>query len=79
MPNTVSATGDLTAQQGILVDIADNKFGGTGNFTGRANRSGPIVTLSAQNIPPPSPNSGIPGRPIASEASIYPRQRYGRR
>ena len=71
--NTVSATGDLTAQQGILVDIADTIFGRTGNFTGGRIDRDAIVTLSAQNITIPSTNSGIPGTDLmAIEASIYP-------
>ena len=36
--NTVAISGDLTAQQGILVTIEDTIFGGTGNFTRWANR-----------------------------------------
>ena len=36
--NTVGVTGDLTAQQGILLSIPDTIFGSTGNFTGRAYR-----------------------------------------
>ena len=71
--NTVNVTGDLTAQQGILVDIEDTIFGGTGNFTGGHIGGNAIVTLSAQNITTPSTNSGIPGTDLmAIEASIYP-------
>jgi len=71
--NTVDVTGDLTAQQGILLDIADTIFGSTGNFTGGRIDGDAIVTLSAQNITTPSTASGIPGIDVmAIEASIYP-------
>jgi hypothetical protein len=71
--NTVAISGDLTAQQGILVTIEDTIFGGTGNFTGGHIGGNAIVTLSAQNIITPSTNSGTPGTDLmAIEASIYP-------
>ena len=71
--NTVAISGDLTAQQGILVTIEDTIFGGTGNFTGGRIDGDAIVTLNAQNITTPSTNSGIPGTDLmAIEASIYP-------
>jgi len=71
--NTVMTSGDLTAQQGILLDIADTAFGGTGVFTGGHIGGNAIVTLNAQNITTPSTNSGIPGTDLmAIEASIYP-------
>jgi FecR-like protein len=71
--NTVDVAGDLTAQQGILVDIEDTIFGGTGNFTGGRIDGNAIITLSAQNITTPSTASGIPGIDLmAIEASIYP-------
>ncbi|MGH7484551.1 MAG: beta strand repeat-containing protein, partial [bacterium] len=71
--NTVIASGDLTAQQGILLDIPDTIFGSTGNFTGGRIGGNAIVTLNAQNITTPSTNSGIPGTDVmAIEASIYP-------
>ena len=71
--NTVIASGDLTAQQGILVTIPDTIFGSTGNFTGGRIDGDAIVTLNAQNITTPSTNSGIPGADVmAIEASIYP-------
>ena len=71
--NTVIATGDLTAQQGILLSIPDTIFGSTGNFTGGHIDGNAIVTLTAQNITTPSTNSGIPGTDVmAIEASIYP-------
>ena len=43
--NTVAISGDLTAQQGILVTIEDTIFGGTGNFTGGHIGGNAIVTL----------------------------------
>ena len=62
MPLTGSITsGDLTAQQGILVTIEDTIFGSTGNFTGGHIGGNAIVTLTAQNITTPSTNSGTPG------------------
>jgi hypothetical protein len=71
--NTVDVTGDLTAQGGILLDIADTAFGGTGVFTGGRIDGNAIVTLSAQNITTPSTASGVPGTDtMAIEASIYP-------
>ena len=71
--NTVDVTGDLTAQQGILLTIADTIFGGTGNFTGGHIGGNAIVALGAQNIITPSTASGIPGTDtMALEASIYP-------
>jgi hypothetical protein len=71
--NTVGVTGDLTAQQGILLSIPDTLFGSTGNFTGGHIDGNAIVTLTAQNITTPSTNSGIPGTDtMAIEASIYP-------
>ena len=66
-------TGDLTAQQGILLSIPDTIFGSTGNFTGGHIDGNAILTLDAQNITTPSTNSGIPGTDtMAIEASIYP-------
>jgi hypothetical protein len=71
--NTVGVTGDLTAQQGVLLSIPDTIFGNTGNFTGGHIDGNAIVTLTAQNITTPSTNSGIPGADtMAIEASIYP-------
>ena len=71
--NTVAISGDLRAQQGILVTIEDTIFGGTGNFTGGHIGGNAIVTLTAQNIITPSTNSGTPGTDLmAIEASIYP-------
>jgi len=71
--NTVIASGDLTAQQGILLSIPDTIFGSTGNFTGGHIGGNAIVTLTAQNIITPSTNSGTPGVDLmAIEASIYP-------
>ena len=66
-------TGDLTAQQGILLTIHDTIFGSTGNFTGGQIDGNAILRLTGQNITTPSTNSGIPGTdPMAIEASIYP-------
>src|SRR4029077_19989488 len=59
--NTVNSGGDLTAQDGILLDITTTIFGGTGNFTGGHIGGNAIVTLSAQNIITPSTASGVPG------------------
>jgi len=71
--NTVTISGDLRAQQGILVTIEDTIFGGTGNFTGGHIGGNAIVALNAQNIITPSTASGIPGTDLmAIEASIYP-------
>ncbi len=71
--NSVLTGFDLTAQQGILLDIADTIFGSTGNFTGGRIDGKAIVTLNAENITTPSSNSGIPGTDLmAIEASIYP-------
>jgi len=71
--NTVITSGDLTAQQGILLSIPDTIFGSTGNFTGGHIGGNAIVTLTAQNIITPSTNSGTPGVDLmAIEASIYP-------
>ncbi len=71
--NRVAISGDLTAQQGILVTIEDTIFGGTGNFTGGHIGGNAIVTLGGQNIITPSTNSGTPGTDLmAIEASIYP-------
>ena len=71
--NTVAISGDLRAQQGILVTIEDTIFGGTGNFSGGHIGGNAIVTLTAQNIITPSTNSGTPGVDLmAIEASIYP-------
>ena len=71
--NTVAISGDLTAQQGILLTIEDTIFGGTGNFTGGHIGGNAIVTLSGQNIITPSTSSGTPGTDLmAIEASIYP-------
>jgi hypothetical protein len=71
--NTVTISGDLNAQQGILATIQDTIFGGTGNFDGGHIGGNAIVTLNAQNIITPSTASGVPGTDImALEASIYP-------
>ena len=71
--NTVNSNGDLTAQDGILLDITTTIFGGTGNFTGGHIGRNAIVTLGAQDIITPSTASGIPGTDtMALEASIYP-------
>ncbi len=71
--NTVNSGGDLTAQDGILLDITTTIFGGTGNFTGGHIGGNAIVALSAQNIITPSTASGVPGTDtMALEASIYP-------
>jgi hypothetical protein len=71
--NTVSVTGDVSAQSGILVSIEDTIFGGTGNFTGGQIDGNAVLTLSAQNITTPSTASGVPGIDLmAIEASIYP-------
>ena len=71
--NTVAISGDLTAQQGILVTIGDTIFGGTGNFTGGHISRNAIVTLDGQNIITPATISGTPGTDLmAIEASIYP-------
>ena len=43
--NRVAISGDLTAQQGVLVTIEDTIFGGTGNFTGGRIDGDAIVTL----------------------------------
>jgi hypothetical protein len=70
--NTVTTSGDLTAQQGILLNIADTAFGSNGVFTGGHIGGNAIVTLSAQNIITPSTATGVPGTDtIALEASIY--------
>lgn len=71
--NSVITSGNLTAQQGILVTIEDTIFGGTGNFTGGRIEGDAKVSLNAQNIATPSTNSGTPGTDLmAIEASIYP-------
>jgi hypothetical protein len=71
--NTVNSSGDLTAHDGILLDITTTIFGGTGNFTGGHIGGNAIVALGAQNIITPSTASGIPGTDtMALEASIYP-------
>jgi hypothetical protein len=71
--NAVNSSGDLTAQDGILLDITTTIFGGTGNFTGGHIGGNAIVALSAQNIITPSTASGVPGTDtMALEASIYP-------
>ena len=71
--NTVIVSGDLNAQGGILLDIADTAFGGNGVETGGHIGGDAIVTLSAQNIITASTASGIPGTDVmAIEASIYP-------
>ncbi|MEY2488022.1 MAG: hypothetical protein QOH39_3670, partial [Verrucomicrobiota bacterium] len=71
--NTVHATGDLSADQGILVDIEDTGFGGTGGVLQGGNIGGSaMVTLSAKNITTLSDASGTPGTDtMALEASIY--------
>src|SRR5207244_13458822 len=59
--NTVNVSGDLTAQQGILVGIADTGFGGNGSFVAGSHIDGSaIVTLSARNIITPSTATGVP-------------------
>ncbi len=71
--NTVNSSGDLTAHDGILLDITTTIFGGTGNFTGGHIGGNAIVALNAQNIITPSTASGVPGTDtMALEASIYP-------
>lgn len=71
--NTVNSSGDLTAHDGILLDITTTIFGGTGNFTGGHIGGNAFVALGAQNIITPSTASGIPGTDtMALEASIYP-------
>jgi len=71
--NSVLTAFDLTARQGILLDIADTIFGSTGNFTGGRIDGNAIVRLNAENITTLSSNSGIPGTDVmAIEASIYP-------
>ena len=71
--NVVNSSGDLTAQDGILLDITTTIFGGTGNFTGGHIGGNAIVALGAQNIITPSTASGVPGTDtMALEASIYP-------
>ena len=73
--NTVNVSGDLTAQQGILVDIQDTGFNQINpiNFIAGGHIGGnATVTLSAQNITTFSTASGIPGiDTMALEASIY--------
>jgi hypothetical protein len=72
--NTVNVSGDLTAQQGILVGIADTGFGGNGSFVAGSHIGGnAIVILNARNIITPSTATGVPGTDtMALEASIYP-------
>src|SRR6476646_4014371 len=71
--NMVNSSGDLTAHDGILLDITATIFGGTGNFTGGHIGGNAIVALGAQNIITPSTATGIPGTDtMALEASIYP-------
>jgi hypothetical protein len=72
--NVVNLSGDLTAQQGILVGIADTGFGGNGSFVAGSQIGGnAIVILNAQNIITPSTATGVPGTDtMALEASIYP-------
>jgi len=71
--NVVNSSGNLTAQDGILLDITTTIFGGTGNFTGGHIGGNAIVALGAQNIITPSTASGVPGTDtMALEASIYP-------
>jgi len=71
--NSVLTGFDLTARQGILLDIADTSFGSTGNFTGGRIDGNAIVMLNAENITTPSTNSGVPGTDLmAIEASIFP-------
>ena len=67
--DSISATGTLMAENGILATIEDTAFGGTGGQIGED----ATVTLSAQNIITPSDASGTPGTDtMAIEASIYP-------
>jgi hypothetical protein len=71
--NSVLTSFDLTARQGILLDIPDTIFGSTGNFTGGRIDGNAIVRLNAENITTTSTNSGIPGTDLmAIEASIFP-------
>ena len=71
--NAVNSNGDLTAHDGILLDITTTIFGGTGNFTGGHIGGNAVVALGAQNIITPSTASGVPGtNTMALEASIYP-------
>ena len=73
--NTVNVSGDLTAQQGILVDIQDTGFNQINpiNFIAGGHIGGDAtVTLAAQNITTPSTATGVPGiDTMALEASIY--------
>jgi hypothetical protein len=65
-------THNLTAQDGILFDIADTIFGSTANFTGGRIVGNASVSVNTQNITTPSTNSGVPGTDVmAIEASIY--------
>src|SRR5437868_10235656 len=72
--NTVIVTGDLTAQQGMLVTLEDTGFTSSGTFGGSSHIDGnALLTLSAQNITTPSTLTGVPGTDtMALEASIYP-------
>jgi len=72
--DTVSASANLNAQQGILASIEDTGFGATGNFIAGGQIDGnAIVVLSAQNIITASTATGVPGiDTMALEASIYP-------
>src|SRR5678816_1993519 len=66
--NTVNSIGDLTAHDGILLDITSTIFGGTGNFTGGHIGGNAIVALGAQNIITPSTAMvSVPGTPLAVE------------
>ena len=73
--NTVNVSGDLTAQQGILVDIQDtgfNQINPTVFIAGGHIGGDATVTLAAQNIATSSTATGVPGiDTMALEASIY--------
>ena len=73
--NTVNVSGDLTAQQGILVDIQDTGFiqiNPTVFIAGGHIGGDATVTLDAQNITTSSTATGVPGiNTMALEASIY--------
>jgi hypothetical protein len=73
--NTVNVSGDLTAQQGILVDIQDTGFvqiNPTIFIAGGHIGGDATVTLAGQNITTPSTATGVPGiNTMALEASIY--------
>jgi hypothetical protein len=60
--DTVNASANLNAQQGILASIEATGFGATGNFIAGGQIDGnAVVILSAQNIITPSTATGVPG------------------